>query len=172
MEIRTLDGPEDVRGAIRVNGRAWRAAYDDILPRDVLERISVDPADDDVRERYEQVRETTGAFLLAVDDVDTVRGYASFRWGDDTKDFVGPDEAGLKEIYVDPDDWGRGIGTRLLEHGIDRLPAGVERLLLEAFADNDVGRAFYEARGFSAVDEGRVELADERYATTIFAKEL
>lgn len=171
-EIRALRGPEDVRGLIRVHGRAWREAYRDILPESVLAQVVVHPMDEQVRERYEDLREDRDGVLLAVDEAGTARGYAYFRWGEETKPFVGPDEAGLKEIYLDPDYWGRGIGTRLLECGIERLPETVRRLKLETFAANDVGRGFYEARGFERVAENEVEIGGDTYPTIVYERAL
>lgn len=82
----------------------------------------------------EAVREPENVFLVAVDGVGTIRGYAHLRWGPQTKPFVDPDDAGLKELYVDPDAWGTGIGTTLLNAGIDRLPPDLHDLTLEMLA--------------------------------------
>jgi len=172
MEIRPLRGPADVRGVVRAHGRAWREAYESILPEEVLDQVVVDPTEEQVRARNEDVREDRDGFLVAVDDGGTVRGYAYLRWDEDTKDFVGAGEAGLKEIYVHPDYWNRGVGTGLLERGIERLPDAVDRLKLEVFADNDLGRGFYEARGFEPVDQSEVEIGGESYPTAIYARAL
>jgi len=41
-----------------------------------------------------------------------VRGYCYFRWGEETKSFVGENEAGLTGLYVEPDYWGKGSARR------------------------------------------------------------
>ncbi|ELY81270.1 GNAT family N-acetyltransferase [Natrinema gari] len=65
-----------------------------------------------------------------------------------TKPFVQTNDAELKAIYVDPDCWGRGTGTALLEQGLETLPERITRLRLEVLFDNDIGTHFYEVRGF------------------------
>ena len=115
--------------------------------------------------------DSAAAFVAVVDG--TVRGFVDVRWGaENTKSFVGPDEADVKAIYVHPDWWGDGVGTALLERGLDALPDRVERVRLEAFADNDVGARFYEARGFEQVETGETEIAGETYPVAIYAREV
>lgn len=106
MQVRHLEGAADVREATRVNVLAWRAAYDGILPDAVLAGRDPDPDEERVRETYEAWREDRDGILVAEEE--TVHGYAYFRWGEGTKPFVGSDEAGLKELYVRPDQLGPG----------------------------------------------------------------
>lgn len=170
MQIEPLDTREKVRDAIHVHGRGWQEAYDGLVPDDVLASLTVDPSPGDVERWLDRLPEEGGVALGAVVD-GTVRGYINLRWAE-TKPFVGPDEAGLKEIYVHPDWWGDGLGTALFEAGRDRLPDDVAGIALEMLADNDVGRQFYEARGFEVDDHGTYEIAGEPYETVIFRREV
>jgi ribosomal protein S18 acetylase RimI-like enzyme len=171
VNIRPLESETDLRGAVRTNGRAWKAAYDDIVPESVIERVAASPTGEQLNALFEEVR--SSRYFVAVDETDAVRGYAYFRWGDDeTKEFIEAGEAGLKEIYVDPDDWGQGIGTALLEHGLARLPESITALKLEALSENDLGKRFYTARGFEPLTESTVTIADESYFVTIYSRSL
>ena len=171
MEIRPVEDRSDVRGVIRAHGRAWRAAYDGLLPSAVLERQPVDPDPEIVDEWAAGLRENREGVLVAVDDDGTVCGFIDVRWGDrETKPFVNGGEADLKAIYVDPDRWGEGIGTALLDRGLTLLPDTVDVVRLEAFADNDVGARFYERRGFEATGHGSHQVAGESYPTTIYSR--
>lgn len=173
MTVRPLESRADVRGVIRVHGLAWRDAYDGLLPAEVLQGQSVDPSDDEVDQWFETLRENPGGVLVAVDASETVRGFADVRWGASaTKAFVGPNEGELKAIYVDPDCWGRGIGTALLEDGIEVLPDSIERLRLEVLSDNDIGKRFYEARRFEKTDTSSYELGGDSYPTCIYTLEI
>jgi len=169
--VRRLRDRADVRGVIRVGALAWREAYDDVLSAAALDRVRPDPPAEVVRKRSETLRGERGETLVA--EVDgAVRGYAFFRWGDGTKDFVGDDEAGLKELYVEPDYWGRGIGTSLLEGGLELLPESTRRVKLEALAGNDIGCGFYESRGFERVDAAEWEVDGESYRTIVYERAL
>lgn len=170
MRVRRLERREDVAEAIRVNNEAWRAAYDDLLPEEVVRELTGDPSEEMVDSLFERRREHRDGFLVAEDDGGVVRGYAYFRWGDDeTKEFVGPDEAGLKEIYVEPDYWGRGIGATLLERGLEILPDDTTALKLEMLSGNRVGERFYEARGFERTGTAEEEIGGDVYRTDIYA---
>lgn len=138
--------PTDVDGVVRVARAAWHAAYDDIIGAGTVDE-TVDAWYDPAALEERDVEPETRPFFVAVDaDRDDVRGFA---------EAVPADEPGrfrLNRIYVTPSAWGAGLGTRLL----DRLEAAVrarggERLSLEVLADNEVGVAFYEARGFERV---------------------
>ncbi|WP_440763799.1 N-acetyltransferase family protein [Natronorubrum sp. DTA7] len=171
MEIRRLRGTSDARAIVRINVVAMRAAYDELLPADVLEQFDPDPPDEAVREYAGRLREDRDGIVLA--DIDgTARGYSYFRWGDDTKSFVGANEAGLKEIYVEPDHWGEGVGTALLEYGLDSLPASIDRVKLEMLDGNDLGHRFYDARGFERTGSSEFDIGDESYPTAIYTREL
>lgn len=57
----------------------------------------------------------------------------------------------VDRLYIDPACQGRGLGSALLAHARTLSPAGLE---LHTHVENRPARAFYEARGFSAVRFG------------------
>lgn len=72
----------------------------------------------------------------------------------------------IDQLYLGPDHWRQGIGSRLVALAMERRPAGLD---LYTFQENAGARAFYERHGFRAVwfgdgsanDEGQ---PDVRYA--------
>lgn len=172
MEIRQIETPGDVRGVLRVHQRAWRRAYSDLLPADVIDGLTVQLSDAEATRYLEEVRAPKHAFLVAVDEDGTIRGYAHLRWGPRPKPFVDPDQAGLKELYVDPEAWGNGIGTALLNAGIDRLPQNIQALTLEMLAGNDRADAFYRSRGFERIGTAETEIDGDRYPTVLYTRSL
>lgn len=157
------------------HSRAWRAAYEGLLPASVIEEVAVeDPSNDRVRSNYERLIELGENRVLVAEDADgTIRGYAVFRWGEDeTKDSVRDGEAELKELYVDPDHWGEGYGSTLLEAGLDRLPNEIDTVALETLAGNDVAIGFYEARGFERDGTASFEIDGDRYPTYVYRRSL
>lgn len=170
MEIRRLDDAEDVRAVARVNANAWRAAYDGVVDDAVLAGLDPEPSAERVAERLDAWRSEPGVFLLAESD-GTVVGYADFRWGESTKAFVGDDEAGLKAIYVSPERWGEGVGTALLERGLEELPDDLRRVRLETLAENEAAKRFYEARGFERTGAAEAEIGADSYPTAVYTLE-
>jgi GNAT superfamily N-acetyltransferase len=57
----------------------------------------------------------------------------------------------IDRMYVDPDEWRKGWGTRLLELAKQLSPGGLE---LHTHQQNAGARAFYERHGFTAVRFG------------------
>jgi GNAT superfamily N-acetyltransferase len=55
----------------------------------------------------------------------------------------------IEHLYVSPDCWRAGIGSRLLREAMDRQ----SRLDLWTFQRNAMARAFYERHGFKAQEE-------------------
>lgn len=172
MEIRHLSDPPDARAVIHTNALAWRKAYHGIVPDEMLDGMETDPSEQRVLQAFEHLYADRDSILLAEDDAGTVRGYSYIRWGDETKAFVGENEAGLKEIYVEPTCWGEGIGTALLEEGLALLPDSVERIRLEMLDGNEIGQQFYAARGFERTGSSTFEIDDEQYPTSIYTLQL
>lgn len=83
------------------------------------------------------------ACLALVADVDgAVAGFL-------TVEPTGAGQVELTRFYVDPAARRGGIGRRLLDAAIDAARVGGARsMLVNVFADNTIGRAFYEREGF------------------------
>lgn len=175
MRVRPLRDEADTRAIIEVHARAWRAAYEGLLPAAVMARHEVGPPDQEqVAAEFDRLSGYgEGRVLVAEGDGGPVRGYAVFRWGpNETKASVRDGEAELKELYVDPDHWGRGLGTALLEAGIERLPPDVDGLALEVLEGNDVGVSFYEARGFEHDGDSTYEVDGRSVPTRVYRRSL
>ncbi|ACV48709.1 MULTISPECIES: GNAT family N-acetyltransferase [Halomicrobium] len=172
MTVRPIHDPSDLEGVLAVNRSAWREAYRELLPESVVEEIVTDPAPDTAQEWFDHLGEHREGFFVA-EEGDAIVGYADLRWGDqETKPFVAPDEAGLKSIYVDPERWGDGVGTALLEQCLETVPDELTTLKLETLAGNEVGVGFYEERGFEQFDTGTVELVGEAFDTELYRLDL
>jgi GNAT superfamily N-acetyltransferase len=63
----------------------------------------------------------------------------------------------LRQLYVIPSQWDAGIGSQLLERGLEQMrERGATRAKLWTLEGNDRGRRFYERRGWTLTDETRV----------------
>lgn len=149
--------PDDVGAIVELAGRAWRAAYGDILRAETIDAALAEwYTPEGTREAIES--EQVGYFVATAGEI---LGYLSGHASEPT--------ARLGAIYVDPDRWGTGIGTRLLDqfeqYCRDR---GCERIEFEVLADNDRGQSFYRARGYRPVETQEVELFGETVREKLF----
>lgn len=58
----------------------------------------------------------------------------------------------MGSIYLYPEYQGKGIGSALLQQGIKNLD-GVKEIYINVEKDNQIGKTFYEAKGFEIVKE-------------------
>lgn len=138
--------PGDAEAITDVARESWHAAYGDFLSTVAIdETVDAWYGPGDLREQVDD-----GAFVVAVDDTEREARIVAFAHAVVAADGTRPT---LARLYVRPGDWGRGVGTRLLDRVVADLDtdASHESLSAIVFANNTVGRAFYEARGFDVV---------------------
>ncbi|UPW02211.1 GNAT family N-acetyltransferase [Halorussus gelatinilyticus] len=183
----------DVADVRRVARESWHATYDDLLGPEAVESV----VDDwyDLYSLRRSVERGDGAFLVAEREEDggtdeSDAGDAATGEGDTGTDARDPEIVGfgqgvlgggdaedgaaqLPRLYVHPDCWGEGVGTALAER-IESWAAerGAERLRLVVLADNEVGNAFYESRGFRTVGSRESEFDGETVTDYVREKEL
>ena len=133
---------DDAEPIARVHTAAWQAAYLGILDDAYLATL-------DWHERAARwlhlLGRTDGSIVLAAEQGGQVVGFAT---GGQSRDpDADPDAFELYAIYVVPAQWGRGIGSLLIQDMLARFPAGapVTLWVLEA---NAPGLAFYARHGF------------------------
>lgn len=144
----------DDAGAIaRVRVAGWRAGYAGILEPAVLDAL--DPITEQARRRAEWG--TRPGSLRVAEAGGEVLGFTlcgAYRAGeDDPAGSVGPSDAELQALYVDPGSWSRGVGSALIGDVVATLTAaGHPVVRLWVLAANDRARRFYARQGF--VEEG------------------
>lgn len=136
--------PDDVPGIRRVARASWYAAHEPIVGSAAVESFLADYYDAETLR--EQVADDETVFRVAA--ADGIVGLATAGPRDE------PGVFGLGRIYVAPDRWGEGSGTRLLEGVVETVrERGGERLRLIVMAGNERAVSFYEARGFERVGD-------------------
>lgn len=172
MDIRAIQRPTEYGDGLEVIARSWRAAFADIVSEAAIEEVEA-LADGDIDEQYATIADVERRVSLIATVDGTVRGTALFIWHPDfVGSYVTDGEAQLRTLYVHPDHWGGGIGTGLLDAGIERLPSSIERLKLETFVDNEAGRSFYEGRGFTRIGTATFEIGGDAYPTVVYDRRL
>lgn len=156
--------PGDAESIRAVAERSWNRAHGDILTEGTIDRV-IEEWYDIEHTRHAIRRENVGYFVAEASD--DVVGYVSGGRSDD------PDVATLAAIYVDPDYWGRGIGTALVERFHDFCRRrGYERVQLRVLAANDRARSFYRHHGYELAGEEATTLFGERAVEAAYARPL
>ncbi len=143
--------PGDSGPIARVHVRAWQQAYAGIMAASFLDRLDEEAWGRAWRQRLDHRAAGQGEpgvdLLVAEHPGDgTVAGIAT----------LGPERDGdggrgeLWMINVDPEAWGRGVGSALLQEAEARLTTrGFAQAVLWVVAGNTRARRFYQARGWT-----------------------
>lgn len=171
MQIRDAT-TEDADAIQHVAVRSCRAAYEDLVDdRTLIDAVEDERFADDLRAWLSGLDDTV-AYLLALRGGSVV-GFAQFLWDDPTlESYVDSGDALLQSLYVDPGYWGDGVGTALLDAGLDRLPNSVECVKLGVLSNNERAKQFYVNRGFETVGESVFEIADSSYPIDVCARRI
>jgi GNAT superfamily N-acetyltransferase len=145
--------PGDELAVAAVHVASWRDAYRELMPAEFL--AGLDPADRARRYTFDAPGRNGPATVLAVDEDDTIWGFAT----------VGPardeDAAGLGELYalyVDPPRLGTGTGRLLLADGRRRLAdRGNAEAILWVLIGNAPAQRFYERDSWDRDGGERIE---------------
>lgn len=147
--------PADAHAIATVLVRSWRAAYRGLLPDDVLAGLSVAEREQVWSDLLTTRPPHTAAAVATIDG--TVVGFASTGPPLVPADRADPTLGDLYALYLDPDVWRRGIGTRLHDAALERLRAnGFAHAGLWVLDTNDRALRFYRRLGWT--DTGRVQL--------------
>jgi GNAT superfamily N-acetyltransferase len=155
---------------IRIRG--WQSAYRGLMPQPYLDSLS---AAEDAERRRERFRQPDGTVVNLVAEQDgELLGWAAhgpYRDGE-----LRTADAELYAIYLDPAQYGRGIGHALLQESIRRCTAaGHPRMYLCVLKGNTRARAFYERAGFhpdgseEPFEVDGVPVPEVRYFRTLIA---
>ena len=158
MDVRGAE-PDDGESIRRIAEHAWDVAYDGILEGHVVDETVEDWYSPEFLDG--ELSRSGVVFLVAVEDGEDgqngeVIGFAHGAVDDGEGDVI--------RLYVDPDRWGDGVGTRLFERIREELERqGAERLRAMVLADNEIGNGFYRSLGFEREATARTTIDGEEY---------
>lgn len=169
--IREAAAP-DVEAIAGLHLASWWAAYRGIVPDEFLERITLESR----VERWRRALSPSESPLIETTVAlhgGTIKGVCSFG---PLRESVAPGIGEVYALHVEPDSRRRGLGKLLLDDAVRRLKArGFGAAVLWVLRDNANARRFYEARGWSANGEERIEerngyaIPETRYAITFLS---
>lgn len=135
ITIKTMDTAGEIEGKSFVHWQTWREAYDEILPAEFQEQMTLDKC----RFYSQKYPENT---LIALDDAKVI-GFVSYGDFRDSATIVGE----IFALYVLKDYYGKGVGQQLMQAAFAALDA-FQEIILWVLEDNKRAIAFYEKNGF------------------------
>ena len=150
----------DAAQVAAVQREGWFAAYEGIIPGEIIDRVTAPDDGARVRQSFRTRPWQRMIVAIAGDQNAGVVGYASF--GPETDVLGGPwphplstdgedgRVAELYALYVRPTWWSTGTGRALMERVLVRSArAGYASIALWVLRDNRRARRFYERAGFA-----------------------
>ncbi|RXX19123.1 GNAT family N-acetyltransferase [Streptococcus parasanguinis] len=134
--IKTMETPEEIEGKSLVHWQTWREAYDDLLPEEFQETMTLEKC----RFLSQKYPENT---LIAMDGKKVV-GFISY--GNFCDEVIQAGE--IIALYVLKDYYGKGVSEQLMHAAFVALDH-VSEIYLWVLKDNKRAIAFYQKMGFS-----------------------
>ncbi|SDL01554.1 GNAT family N-acetyltransferase [Lacicoccus qingdaonensis] len=132
---------EDIKPIQAIAQKSWNATYEGIIPEEIQNNfLAMAYSDEMMQQRLKH------SFMYVAEMESEIYGFANF---------TPVDEKGLSElsaIYLNPDHQNKGMGTALLDKGIQNIE-GLKEIRLEVEKENKIGMQFYKAKGFKVVKE-------------------
>lgn len=132
---------EDTKQVQDVAQKSWHSTYEGIIPRNIQENFLKVAYSDEMMEK----RLNESLIFVAVME-NKIVGFANFT----TVNNAG--QAELSAIYLYPNHQGKGVGTALLQQGIETLK-NVKTIYIDVEKENNSGTIFYKAKGFKVIKE-------------------
>lgn len=132
---------KDLKSIQQVARVSWNTTYEGIIPREVQDNFLKTAYSDEMMERR-----LKHSLLLVAEVEGKIVGFANFSPVRDNGDVE------LGAIYLYPASQGMGLGTALLQKGIEELE-GVKKIYINVEKENEIGKRFYDAKGFKIVSE-------------------
>jgi GNAT superfamily N-acetyltransferase len=144
--------PDDALAVARVHVRSWQAAYRTLLPDDYLDRLRPE----DRAQHYDfATRDPQKPRTIVAEDNGCIYGFATTA---PSRDSDLPTHGELCALYLDPDQWGRGIGAALVTAARGHLAeAGFQYALLWVLAGNLRAERFYRCDGWTTDNHHRTD---------------
>ena len=143
ITVKQMETPEEIEGKSLVHWQTWREAYDDLLPADFQETMTLEKC----RFFSQKYPENT---LIAMDEKKVV-GFISYgNYRDETI------QAGeIIALYVLKDYYGKGVSKQLMHAAFVALDQFSE-IYLWVLKDNKRAIAFYQKMGFTVDGQEKI----------------
>jgi len=132
---------KDIEQVQQVAKTSWNETYKNIIPFQIQENfLKIAYSNEMLQKRLEN------SLFLVSEIQQEIVGFASF------SNISEQGKVELTAIYFAPSYQGKGMGSALLQLGIESL-SGVKEILVDVEQENAIGLRFYQAKGFKVVEE-------------------
>ncbi|RCW51316.1 GNAT family N-acetyltransferase [Paenibacillus prosopidis] len=140
----------DIAGIQKVARVTWNHTYEGLIPEGIQHQfLSQNYSNEAMKRRIER------SLLLVAEVENKVVGFINFF------QLKNRNDAELGSIYIYPEQHGQGIGSKLLNAGIDVLN-GVSNIFVNVERLTTSGKNFYTAKGFKIINEYDEDLAGNK----------
>ncbi|MDW5265612.1 MULTISPECIES: GNAT family N-acetyltransferase [Acidobacteriaceae] len=142
--------PDDALAVASVHVRSWQVAYRRLLPDDYLDQLRAE----DRAPHYDfATLDPQKPRTIVAEDDGCIRGFVTAA---PSRDSDLPSYGEIYALYVDPEQWGQGIGAALMAAARAHLvQAGFQHALLWVLAGNLRAERFYRRDGWTSDDHRR-----------------
>ena len=141
--IKTMETPEEIEGKSLVHWQTWREAYDNLLPAEYQETMTLERC----RFFSQKYPENT---LIAIDGMKVV-GFISY--GNYRDETIRAGE--IIALYVLKDYYGKGIAQKLMKEALSTLEQFSE-IFLWVLKENKRAITFYQKMGFTVDGQEKI----------------
>jgi ribosomal protein S18 acetylase RimI-like enzyme len=141
---------QDAESIARIHICSWQKMYKDFIPETILQNLSIK---DRTQQWHDLIKQGIKVLILEIDQ--QIVGFASIC---EFRAFSVDSSMGeISAIYLDPEYWRMGLGTKLCLAAIAELAKqGYKKILLWVFEANVQAQKFYDSLGFSAISSTKL----------------
>lgn len=147
----------DAKAIAKCHVASWQKIYRKMLPDEALDALSV-------KEKTLKWREMlkNHVSVLLIECNKQLAGFASLCPARDTD--TDPIHCGeISAIYLYPNRWRKGLGTKLFNCAINELSSmGFDQVIVWVLKENRQARKFYESIGFRKTGHSKIEFYDDK----------
>lgn len=153
---------DDARAIADIHVQAWRETYAGLLPKSLLDGLSVDRREAWWRTVLDGTVKPERAVYLAADDQERTVGFSCYGPQRNPELDTAGYDGEIEAIYLLDDAKRQGTGRRLMETmAAAMLADGYKGAALWVLSDNNPARRFYEALGGSIISKREERRSDD-----------
>jgi ribosomal protein S18 acetylase RimI-like enzyme len=151
--------PADAAGTAKVHTETWQKHYRGQIPDEYLNNLSIEKRTESWTEIFSNLKVGESNFIA--EEEGNIIGFCSVGPSRDADSPTGTGE--LYSIYLETSSHGRGIGTALMNTGLDFLKEqGFKKVVLWVLKTNIKTIKFYESKGWKFDGGKKIDKNDAR----------